>query len=350
MRRMALYGLPGVAMDSRSSRRTGAVAAMVVAVALAAGICYRSLRTDEDSLRVQVVAEQLGDGIVTGSQVRLDGVLVGSVESIDSAGPGRLRMTLALTESRLPGVTDSLSLLAAPGNLFGISELDLQRGTGGSPLRSGTVIELTGPAAQRLSDATTGALLRQLGQTTNQVLTPQLADVLRQVSTDSKAFTPLFEAMVTTSRSIADTQKYAPSYLIGQYAGMLAGLPPFLTGTIQLLDSLDHMEPLRTDRAAFDKTVAAIADDLLPGATHTLTTAREELNDYAGYLIPLLAALGAMVSTPQQSSAELHELLNRLGAAMPDGPDGPTLNLRITLSGVPVLSSILLGQAPGVAR
>ncbi|MEU1204985.1 MlaD family protein [Nocardia sp. NPDC005825] len=338
-----------MAMNSRSSRRTGVVAAAVVATALAAGVCTQALRGD-DALRVQVVAEQLGDGIVTGSDVRLDGVLVGSVESIEGAGSGRVRMMLALDESRLPGVTDSLSLLAAPGNLFGISELDLQRGTGGAPLRSGAVIELTGAAAQRLSDATTGALLRQLGRSVNQVLTPELAEVLRQVSTDSKAFTPLFEALVTTARTLADTQRYAPSYLIGQYASLLLGLPPFLTGTIELLDNLDRMEALRTDRVRFDKTVAAIADDLLPGATNTLTTARDYLGDYAGPLTPLLLALGGAVSTPFRSSAELHELLTRLRAAMPDGPDGPAVNLRVTLSGIPVLSAALPGPAAEAGR
>ncbi|WP_063038604.1 hypothetical protein [Nocardia pseudovaccinii] len=346
---MAIYGMPGVAMDSRTSRRTGVTAAVIVAVALIAWTCCRCLRTD-DILRVQVVAEQLGDGIVTGSDVRLDGLKVGSVESIHSAGPGRLRMILALNQSRMPGVTDSLSLLAAPGNLFGISELDIERGAGGRPLHSGAVIELTAGAADRMSDATMGALLRQLSQTANQVVTPELADTLRQVSTASKAFTPILEAMVTTARSIADTQRYAPSYLIGEYAATLAGLPPFLTGTIQLFDNLNHIEALRTDRAAFDKTVAAIANDLLPGAARTSSTAQQYLNQYVDYLVPLFAALSSTVSTPQQSGADLRELLTRLGAAMTDGPDGPTLNLKVTLSGVPVLSTILLGQAAEVGR
>ncbi|MFI2474840.1 MlaD family protein [Nocardia xishanensis] len=346
---MAVYGMPGVAMDARTSRRTGAAAAVIVAVALIAGTCYRSVRTD-DVLRVQVVAEQLGDGIVNGSDVRLDGLKVGSVESIDNAGPGRVRMTLALDESRMPGVTDSLTVLAAPGNLFGISELGLERGEGGRPLHSGTVIELTGSAADRMSDATMGALLRQLSQTANQVMTPELAETLRQLNTVSKAFTPIFEAMVTTARSFADTQLYAPSYLMGQYGATLAGLPPFVAGTIQLLDNLNNMEALRTDRAAFDETVVAMVDELLPGTALTSSTARQYLTEYADFLSPLLAALGSMVSRPQQSSAELRELLTRLRAAMPDGPDGPTLNLKVTLSDVPVLSTILLGQTPEAGR
>ncbi|OXR41568.1 hypothetical protein B7C42_06461 [Nocardia cerradoensis] len=341
--------MPGVAMDSRSSRRTGAAAAVVVALALVVWCGCRGLRTD-DTLRVQVIAAQVGDGIVTGSDVRLDGLKVGSVEDIAGAGPDRLRMTLALNNSRLRGVTDTVSLRAAPGNLFGIGELDLRRGTGGRALRSGTVLELTGAAADRMTDVTMGALLRQLSLTTTQVLTPQLADTLRQVSTDLKAFTPIVQAMVTTARDIADTQRYAPSYLLRQYGAILSGLPPFLTGTIQLLYNLNHIEALRTDRAVFDKTIAAITDDLFPGVSRTSATAQQYLGVYAGFLTPLLTALGHTVSTPEQSSAQVHELLTRLEAAMPDGPAGPVLNLTLTLSATPVLSSILLGPAGAGGR
>ncbi|MEU6561648.1 MlaD family protein [Nocardia nova] len=349
MRSMAKYGMPGVAMSSRGSRRTGVAAVAVVALTLIAGVGYRSLRTGDGTLRVQVIATRVGDGIVTGSDVRLDGLRVGSVESIATAGPDRLRMTLALNGSRLPGVTDSLSLRAAPGNLFGIAEIDIARGAGGRTLRPGTVIDLTGTAAGRMSDATMGALLRQLSRTTA-VLTPELSDVLRRAGTDLKAFAPIIRAMVSTARDIADTQRYAPSYLLRQYGSVLGGLPPFLSGTIQLLYSLNHLQALRADRSTFDKTVAAITDELFPAVTRTSATARQYLGGYAEFLAPLLTAVGHTVPAPEQSSAELHELLNRWAAAMSDGPDGPTLNLKLTLSGVPVLSSALLGPVTEAGR
>ncbi|MEU5758423.1 MlaD family protein [Nocardia sp. NPDC047648] len=346
---MALYGMPGVAMDPWKSRLTGVLATVLAGVTVVAWCGFRSVRTD-DTLRVRIVAERLGDGIVTGSAVRLTGVQVGSVETIDSVDGARVGLTLALDPARLDGLTDAVAVTAAPGNLFGIGELQLGRRPGGAPLRGGSVIELTGAAADRMTDATMGTLLRQLGETTGQVLTPQLAETLRQAAADLKVFTPLLEAVVVLGRTVADGQRYAPSFLVGQYAALLAGTPPFIAGSIQLLDNFDHIEVLRTDRVAFDRAVAAIAHEIFPAAATTMTTARQYLGVYAEMLAPLFTALGHTVDTPQQTSAELSALLARLGAAMPDGPGGPVLNLKLTLSGVPVLSEALLGGTVGAGR
>src|SRR5690606_5983942 len=116
----------------------------------------------------------VGTGVEPGTEVRLDGVRVGTVDTIEIAGVGRQRITVALNGSHLFGLSDAVTLDYAPGNLFGISAVELHAGAGGTVLTDGAVVDLTG-AAERVHDATLSALLTATGALTEEVLTPKLA-------------------------------------------------------------------------------------------------------------------------------------------------------------------------------
>ncbi|WP_431957572.1 MlaD family protein [Nocardia lijiangensis] len=340
---MPEYGLPGVAADKKRSRAVGLVIVALIAVVALTAALYRNLRS-EDGLRIALHTEQIGDGVTEGTQVRLDGVLVGEVDRIAPAPRGTQRITLRLDDSRLHGIDDSLLVDYAPANLFGISELELLRGPGGSPLRQDVEIDLTGPRAAGVYDATMGSILRSLSQVGASVFSPQLATVIAQVSADFEAFTPLVQALITVARTIADNQTMSASELLGRLGPAFDGGGDFAGATIQILDQIHDIRIVQTDKDRYDVGVAALTGQILPGLATTVSTAGGQLAEATDMLAPVLNVLAQMVPRPQQSAAELRLLLERLRAAMPDTPDGPVLNLEVDLQGVPGIAVPLLGQ------
>ncbi|MEV0294649.1 MlaD family protein [Nocardia sp. NPDC050710] len=344
---MPKYGLPGVAADKKKARTVGLFIIAVLAVVALATTLYRSVRTDE-GLRIALHTVEIGDGLSAGTQVRLDGVLVGEITEIAPDRRGTQRITLHLDNSRLYGLDDSMRIDYAPANLFGISELELRRGPGGSPLREGAVIDLTGPQAARVYDATMGSILRSLSQVGATVFTPQLATVIAQVSADFQAFTPLVQALITVARTIADNQTMPTSELLGKLGPAFEGGGRFAGATIQALDQIHDIRIVQTDKDRYDIGVAALTGTILPGLATTVTAAGGQFAEATDMLAPMLNVLAQMIPRPQQSAAELRALLERLRAAMPDTPAGPVLNLEVDLrtgwDSVPGIAVPLLGR------
>ncbi|MFE3546859.1 MlaD family protein [Nocardia sp. NPDC059177] len=340
---MPNYGMPGVAADRRTSRRTGGIILAVIAAVVLATVGYNQLAT-EDGLRIALHTEHLGDGISAGSQVRVDGVTVGEVAEVAPGERGTQQISLLLDADRLHGLDDSLAVDYAPTNLFGIAELELRRGTGGAPLREGAVLDLTGDNAGRVYDATMSAILRSLSQVGMTVTSPQMATVISQLAADFKAFTPLVQALITVAKTIADNQDVAPSELFGKLGPAFDGGGQFAGATMQVIDTLSEIKVTQVDKDRYDIGVGVVGGSILPALSTTLTTAGGHFAETTDMLAPMLAALAQMSPTPTRTGADLRALLTNLLAAMPAGPDGPVLNLDVELSGVPALAVPLFGK------
>lgn len=322
----------------------GAIAlALIIAVAVGWTL-YSSAKT-EDGLPISLRTEQIGDGVLVGTDVRVNGVVVGKVTDITPDQHGTQRIGLRLDDSRLFGIDDSVLVDYAPANLFGISEIDLRSGPGGAPLRAGAVIDLTGPKASAVYDATMGSILRSASQVGGSVLTPQMASVIAQAAADTEAFTPLAQALITATRTVADNQKMPLSELMGQLGPAFDGGGKFAGATVQVIDMIRSIQRLQGNRADYDSNLALITGKLLPQLANTLGTAGTQLSGLTDMLAPLLKMLAQMVPQPQQSAAELRTLIERLRSAMPDNGQGPVLNAEIDLRGVPAIAVPLLGGA-----
>ncbi|WP_405136277.1 MlaD family protein [Nocardia sp. NBC_01388] len=332
------YAMPGVQVRQRGARLTGVIAVVVTVLAVTASRLVAT-GADPGTLRVVLRTEQVGPGIETGTDVRLDGIKVGAVESINAEPAGYQRVALNLRGNELFGLTDALHVDYAPGNLFGISEIELLPGQGGAALADHTVVDLTGDQANRVVDATISSLLRSIGQLTQDVLTPQLASVLAMVARESHAFTPLIQAIVVSVRAVADTQKLPTSYLLTQLGDSLAGLPSTVNGLVELLYGAYTNTDLRSDAAhkEFDATIAMVKDNLVPGITTVLGTGGANFTQHAAALVPILDAITQTVPAPTRTGADLGELLDRLDRSFRPTPGGPTLAVDLRL--VPVLAA-----------
>ncbi|GAM45867.1 MlaD family protein [Nocardia seriolae] len=341
---MPNYGMPGVAVDRKRSMTVGAVALALVVAVVAGWSLYRSQQT-EAGIAVSLRTEQIGDGVLVGTEVRANGVVVGKVTDIAPDQHGTQQISLRLDDTKLFGIDDSLQVDYAPANLFGISEIELRRGAGGSPLRTGAVLDFTGRNATQVYDATMGSILRSASQVGGSVLTQQMASVIAQAAADTQAFMPLVQALITAQRTITDNQKMPMSQLFGELGPAFDGGGQFAGATVQVIDLIRSMQRLQNDRAAYDKGVATLTGQLLPALANTLSEAGTQLSSTTDMLVPILTALAQMVPQPQQSGAELKLLLQRLSAAMPDNGQGPVLNVQVDLKGVPGIAVPLLGGA-----
>ncbi len=322
----------------------GAVALGLVVVLGLGTLLYRSQKSEE-GIAVSLRTEQIGDGVLVGTDVRINGVLIGKVTEISPDLRGTQRIDLRLDDSRLFGLDDSLLVDYAPANLFGISEIDLRKGPGGAPLRSGTTIDLTGGNATAVYDATMGSILRSMSQVGGSVLTPQMASVIAQAAADTKALTPLVQALITAQTTIANNQKMPLSQLFGELGPAFDGGGRFAGATVQVVDLLRSIQRLQQNRDSYDQGLAIVTGQLLPALSNTLGQAGTQLSGATDMLVPVLTALTQMVPNPQQSGIDLRALLERLRAAMPDNGQGPVLNVEVELRGVPGIAVPLLGGA-----
>lgn len=339
---MPKYGMPGVAIDKRQTRLVGVVAVGVIIAVLAVTVLYRELRSD-NGLQITLHTEQIGDGVLTGTPVRMDGVQLGTVIAIAPDERGTQRITLRLNPDQLHGLDDSMKVDYAPANLFGISEIGLRRGSGGSALRDDSVIDLTGSNTDQVFDATMGSMLRSLSQTGDSVLTPQMATVISQVSHNMKAFTPLAQSIIQVAQIVTDNQKMPPSELAGRLGPAFYGAGDFAGANELMVYILRNNPRLQNNRDAFDAGVRMHTDRLLPDIAGLGRTLGGSLSGVTDMLAPVLQLLAQMVPQPRQSGADLTELLRRLRASMADTPNGPVLNAEIDVSGVPVLAPLLGG-------
>lgn len=340
---MPAYGLPGVTAGPNRALATGVVAALVVVAATFGWNVYDADRSTGE-IDVQLRTAAIGDGVVPGAEVRLSGIDVGRIDAIAGQPDGHQLITLSLKQSQLFGLTDSFDVDYAPANLFGISELTLKRRPGGNPLESGALVDLT--AAGRVTDSTLGKLLRQLSDTATEVLTPEVTELLTRTATDLTAFTPLLRAVVDVGRAVAESQRYPSSFLIEQYASFFNGVGVFADGTIRLVDQIYNIDVLRNDRARFDIGVGLVVDGLFPAISDLGWTLKGHVANYAASFTPLLLHVAGMVPTPQRSSAQIGEILDRLTSAFRDSPQGPVLGVDVALRGVPGLAVPLLQGIP----
>ncbi|CPT40454.1 Conserved protein of uncharacterised function, putative Mce family protein [Mycobacteroides abscessus subsp. abscessus] len=335
---MPAYGLPGVSTDQHRARLL-ALLALACLVCTAAGWQLHDALKRPELLRIQLYTNTVGDGVVPGADVVLSGIAVGKVATISSTPEGRQLVALDLQPSKVAGLTNNLNVDYAPSNLFGISAVVLKRQIGGSPLRMDQVLDLT--AGGRVADVTVGNMLRQLSNSTNEVLTPHLADLIKQTASDLAAFTPTLETLLSVGRAIADTQRYPASFLIGQYAAFSKGVVTFSGSTIELINEVYHMQVLKNEGPLFDTGVTLVVDRLFPMLSDVLWTAHKYVGNADG-TTALLHQISQLNPDPEHTRAGAAELIKRANEMFVNTPGGAELNVpvNVILRGVPVAEQL----------
>ncbi|QLY29565.1 MCE family protein [Nocardia huaxiensis] len=321
------------------ARAAGAALAALLVLAVPAWNVYTD-RSTGDRIRIQLRTEQTGEGIVAGASVRYDGVAVGEITEVAPIDQGRQLLTLELDRAQTAGLTDALSVDYAPENLFGVSAVALRKAEGGAALRDGQLIDLAG----KVTDVTMGALLRQLTSTATDVLTPKLTELLTQVNGDLRAFTPMLQAVIMLNTVVADTQQYPVSYLLGRYSEFFDGFGEFTSSTFKLAKAIMDIEVFVNDRDRYNASIDMLRNGALGGIANVLNVAGTHFAASTDQLAPTVQALADTIADPAAARAQVTEMIERLHRVFADTPNGPTVNLAVTLKGVPAVGIPMLGQ------
>lgn len=246
---------------------------VVLLVLVGASLAAVSRGALTDDLTAHAMVDDAGGSLVAGSDVKLDGVIVGRVTSIsgatDGGGEPAVRIDLSIDERHAGQVPAQVTARVLPATVFGTTYVDLVRSAGSSgTLRAGTAI-------QQARDAQT----------------LELQDTL-----DS------------SYRILTAVEPAELSATLGALATALDGRGEQLGGTIETVSGyLGRLEPrlplLREDLELFARNMTTLAEtspQLLDATRNALVTSRTIVQKRA-QLTTLLAGSNALVGEGERA-------------------------------------------------
>ncbi|MCS3779566.1 MlaD family protein [Tsukamurella ocularis] len=344
---MDLAPVPGFSPTHAQLRRRGVAFSLCLALIAFAVWGVQALRP-QDVFTLTLRTPTVAAGIVEGAKVRIQGLDVGSVSGIRSLGNAQQGVTLRLDGPQGRSLTNNVEAAFSAGNLFGVSEVILTPHEGGGALRDGAELAPTRP----ITDNTVSNMIATLGDVNNDALRPYMGQVLLNFDASSKAMLPLLTALGSVAQTMQDTQRLSTAETFPTVVAALKAADPALGAMIPAFQSaLDHT-PLHNGDSK--KTIAILDDGinderagLIAGLQAILTPqAVDGLKTASPMLLSLLQPI--LAAFPNGSAGgvgiQLSQLLDNVRKAMPNTPNGPVLNLRLSVD-YPAVAAAL---PPGV--
>ncbi|UGT55131.1 hypothetical protein [Nocardia asteroides] len=273
------------------------------------------------------------------------GATIGEVSELNGLGRNEVRLTLALDEDSISGLTDSFDIDYRPENYFGVTAVNVISGPGGKPLVSGASLR-----REPLGDYSMSTMIAKGSTVVSGTLTQDVIDVLDKVVDYTNGLTPMIETGVVFADTVAKTQRALPSTSLAAFNDLAESLPGVasegVAGVYGVYDTEYNRLPDGT---------RGVDDDFLDDAGAGLSKASGELFGAAGFLLashgseltPLVQAVQAMTDTIPSvlGNGALTERIETLVAQYNQafsGQEGKrTLQLRVVLDLLPGLAAPL---------
>ncbi|WP_246398446.1 MlaD family protein [Mycobacterium vicinigordonae] len=162
-----------------------------------------------------------GQGVQAGTPVVLHGVKVGRVTEVSNRPGGGIRLLTELQKRPVSAVTNATGIDFRPINYFGVPGINLTPVPNGAPLRDGMEIQTVPKGNFTLTE-----MLSQLGDVTANAITPRLISVIDRATRYTDGLNPLFETMLTVTRTVAHVQRVSTAQLLSSTAAASDGAPP----------------------------------------------------------------------------------------------------------------------------
>lgn len=250
----------------------------VLGVLLIAGLGMVALRPRGDDVRVVTVLTTAGGALAPGADVRVDGLPVGSVESLETQGDD-VRVILSVHRRAADELPATVTARVMPATVFGTSYVDLRR-------------------PQRSAGSTTLASARTVAQDTS-VPTLELQRALDGIDRLVTALGPARISTVLHSLASAlDGRGRTIGASVDRLGHLSRGLRP-LTGVIRddlvgLADNLATVRRIAPDLLDALDDVTVVSDDVVRGR-----------GDLSRTLIAALRALDAGDTLVQRTGKDL---------------------------------------------
>jgi ABC-type transporter Mla subunit MlaD len=340
---MGVVSVPGMSIDRSVLRRRGLIAAAVILV-IALVVWLAQVLWPKDEFSFTLRTPSVAAGIVDGAPVRIQGVQVGKVTGVKNVSSGQQGVTVTVASADGKSLTNNLEAAFSAGNLFGVSEVILTPRDGGGALKEGAEISPT----KQITDNTVSNMIVTIGDVNSDALRPNMSTILMNFDASSKAMLPLFTALGSVAQSVQDTQKLSTSQTFPIITQTLVSTDSAISNVLPAIRTLFNFGPVHDPNWVRQ---GAATRDAITNQKDSLTAALQKILDpkaLKGLQIatPMLVNLmqPLLNAFPNGSATgvgiQLGQLLDNVRKAMPNTPNGPVLNVRLSVD-FPAIGALL---------
>jgi hypothetical protein len=325
------------ALNSRSLRIRGLIAAVILGVA--STLLYQmGTGAFTDTFKLTVLADTLGEGLTPGAEVKFRGLTIGSVESLQSVGYNKQKITLELEPRQAGALAADTTANFMSSNTFGLAAVELVSSGTGPRLRPNQTLMVD----TNLRSASITGLLREGQKFTRIIDSPDVDHIIEVVRRHADLTEPVTRSYFDLIRMLADSQKVPFSQSLSVFASVVNGVSdsvPLIGLAYDLLNGMEFLaHPDGVERM----------NTILNQGTQLLLNATGMLAKNMSWLVPIIAAMMSM-SMPlayfQGSLAPAYDrlsgLLDRTSAAFPIIDGKVRMQIEVTLDTMPGLAAAL---------
>ncbi|OBK51445.1 mammalian cell entry protein [Mycobacterium gordonae] len=215
--------------------------AVAVVLALIGTVLYETAQgTYDDTFKLTVIANTIGEGLAPGAEVKFHGLAIGSVKELESVGYNRQRMTVLLDPRQAGALTTDTKARFTSSNVFGTAAVELVSDGNGPPLRSNQTLVMSAD----VQAASITGLLRQGQKLSRSFDNPEFEHVIEVLRRHADIVEPLARAGSDLAKIIADTNTMPVAQSLSVLASFVTGLGDALPVVGLSTNLVDGLTPL----------------------------------------------------------------------------------------------------------
>lgn len=215
--------------------------AVAVVLALIGTVLYQTAQgTYDDTFKLTVIANTIGEGLAPGAEVKFHGLAIGSVKELESVGYNRQRMTVLLDPRQAGALTTDTKARFTSSNVFGTAAVELVSDGNGPPLRSNQTLVMSAD----VQAASITGLLRQGQKLSRSFDNPEFEHVIEVLRRHADIVEPLARAGSDLAKIIADTDTMPVAQSLSVLASFVTGLGDVLPVVGLSTNLVDGLTPL----------------------------------------------------------------------------------------------------------
>jgi hypothetical protein len=333
------------APSSRSLRIRGLIAAVVLGIA---GVTLYSLGTGgyNDTFKLTVVADVIGEGLTPGAEVKFRGLTIGSVKTLQSVGYDKQKITVELEPRQAKALAVDTTANFMSSNTFGLAAVELVSSGTGPRLRPNQTLLI---GANVRSTSITG-LLRQGQKIGKMIDSPDVDHIIEIVRRHADLTEPVTRSYFDLVKMLVDAQKVPFSQSLSVFASVINGASdsiPLIKLAYDLLNGMEflaHPDGVERMNVILDQTAKLLfsADKILAKNISWLAPFSRALMDV---LLPFSYLQGSFAPYYDRLSG----LLDRTSAAFPIINGKVRMQIEVALDTMPGLAAALPPGPPASA-
>jgi phospholipid/cholesterol/gamma-HCH transport system substrate-binding protein len=329
------------APSSRALRIRGLIAAVVLGIA-GIGLYQLGAGKYDDTFKLTVVADVIGEGLTPGAEVKFRGLTIGSVKTLQSVGYNKQKITVELEPRQAKALATDTTANFVSSNTFGLAAVELVSAGAGPRLRPNQTLLI---GADVRSASITG-LLRKGQKFGRLVDSPDVDHIIEVVRRHADLTEPVTRSYFDLVKMLVDSQKVPFSRSLSVFASVVNGASdsiPLIGLAYDLLNGMDFLaHPDGVERM----------DMILDQTTKLLFSADKIVAKNISWLVPFIGAL-MDVLLPETFTIgsfapyydRLSGLIDRTSAAFPVVNGKVRMQIEVTLDAMPGLAAALPAPA-----